>query len=214
MSTGEYVIALTVSVVIAFIGFPFNSYQCWWSWTPIKTVVGTGLYLASVGLGGGFVGITIAALSNASLTPNGVVNAILLGAVGALLLRSDVRPRGRVDDVKTERPVDYKQAASIVGALVTYTSASLDTLTKREAERWYTSLDDVQLARQSLRLRSDVENRSDCTKPFKEKTSQRVVEEIENLSKEDCRDAARAHLVLFCTDYVASRRIAKIAAIK
>lgn len=213
MSTVENIIALAVSAVIAFIGFPFSSYQSWWSWAPLKTFVGTVLYLVIVGVGGGVVGIAIASLSKASLTQNGIVNAILLGVGGALLLRSDVRPRPR-GEASSDRSTNLKhQAASIVGALVTYTSASLDALTKRAAEQWYTDLLDVQLARQSLRLISDLGNRTDCTKAFKDKTTNRTVEEIENLAKEDRRDAARAHLVGFCTDYVASRYMTKIARI-
>lgn len=198
-------------MIAAFIGFPFSSYQCWWSWAPVKTSVGTALYLSVVGLGAGVIGIAITTLSKAALTSSGLVNAVLSGIAGALLLRADIRPRTRAEGPRAVAAIDIKQAASIVGTVVTYTSSSLDALTKREAERWFSSVSDVQLARQARRLVSDLGTRNDCTKAFKDKTSQRVVEEIEALGKEADRDAGKAHLVSFCTDYIASRHMVKIA---
>ena len=87
---GTFFAAMGASAVFAIFSFPFRLYQCWYSWNRLGTNLGLSLYLALAGGGGGGLGWLAATLAKASPTPIAVVNGIMFGIGGALVLRARV----------------------------------------------------------------------------------------------------------------------------
>src|SRR4051794_3467376 len=68
--------AIATATVFALFGFPFRYYQCWFSFSRVGTALGTVVYLALAGGGGGLLGWATAAVSHARPTSNELLNGL------------------------------------------------------------------------------------------------------------------------------------------
>jgi hypothetical protein len=199
--------AVATAAVFAVFGFPFRYYQCWFSFSKIGTSLGSALYLAVAGGGGGVLGWGLAQLADAAPTSDPVLDGVLCGAAGALALRADFGARPKPDT-----PHDhFAKARSLLSASITWTADLLDAVTARRAEAWLTAMSDDLLAAEALRVQFDIRQQPEGIVPDKAKKemSRMLVPAMEQLDDPAERATGRAHLISFCTRYYTERHLAK-----
>src|SRR3954453_23122784 len=125
--------AIATATVFALFGFPFRYYQCLFSFSRAGTALGTLVYLALAGGGGGLLGWAAAAVSRARPTPNDLLNGVLFGVAGALALRADFRARSKNSLPPAEQ---FKDARSALTTSINWTADQLDDIMYRKAEIW------------------------------------------------------------------------------
>jgi hypothetical protein len=190
--------AIATATVFALFGFPFRYYQCWYSFSRVGTTVGTVLYLALAGGGGGLLGWAAAAVSHARPTPSDPLNGLLYGVAGALALRADfrARPKGSLP-----APDQFKDARSALTASINWTADQLDDITYRKAETWLSSLPDDELSSEAWRVQAHVAAQPDVSDKAKNEMSKKLVPAMEKLANPLEKRAGRAHLITFCASY-------------
>lgn len=194
----ELLTAIATATVFAVFGFPFRYYQCWFSFSPLATAVGTVLYLAVAGGGGGLVGWYVANLSHAQPTPSPPLNGVLYGIGGALALRADFRAQPKSAVSTSDQ---FKDARSALTTIINWTAEQLNDSTYRKAETWLFSLPDDQLAEEAWRIQAHIAGARMVNDKTKKQLLEQLVPAMEKLTKPAERSAGRAHLINFCASY-------------
>jgi hypothetical protein len=192
--------AIITATVFALFGFPFRYYQCWFSFSRLGTAVGTVVYLALAGGGGGLLGWGAAAVSHAQPTPSALFNGLLYGIGGALALRADFRGRPKTGISTNDQ---FKDARSVLTTSINWTAEQLDDTTYRRAEAWLTSLPDDQLIAEAWRIQAHIADRPARLVNDKAKNEmlEKLVPAMEKVNKPAERSSGRAHLITFCSSY-------------
>jgi hypothetical protein len=192
--------AIVTATAFALFGFPFRYYQCWFSFSRLGTTLGTVLYLALAGGGGGLLGWAAAAVSHAHPTLIEPLNGVLYGFGGALALRADFRVRPKTG---TSVGDQFKDARSALTTSINWTAEQLDDITYRRAEAWLTSLPDDQLIAEAWRIQAHIADRP--TRLVNDKAKNEMLEKLvpamEKVNQPAERSSGRAHLVTFCSSY-------------
>jgi hypothetical protein len=199
--------AVVTAAVFAVFGFPFRYYQCWFTFSKIGTGLGSILYLALAGGGGGVLGWGTAQLVDIEPTPDPLLNGVLYGVAGALTLRADFGARPRPDSPQDQ----IHQARSALSASINWAADLLDDITARRVEAWLSAMSDDVLAEEALRVHSDIQQQPDDVVPDKAKKemSRMLVPAMEQLADPTERAKGRAHLIMFCTRYYRERHLPK-----
>ena len=192
--------AIATATVFALFGFPFRYYQCWFSFSRVGTAIGTVLYLALAGGGGGLLGWAAATVVQAQPTPSAPLNGLLYGIAGALALRADfrARPKGSLPT-----PDQFKDARSALTTSINWTADQLDDITYRKAETWLSSLPDDQLSSEAWRVQAHIADQPARAVSDKAKNEMfgKLVPAMEKLANPTEKRAGRAHLITFCASY-------------
>lgn len=208
-------IAIAAAAVIAVFSFPFRLYQCWYSWNRLGTNLGLLLYLAIAGIGGGFIGWLTATLTSTRPTSFELVNGVLFGIGGALILRADFRPLVSLSNgprqASPSKFVPLREATSALSASLNWVAALQDDLLARRAQRSLDASPDDALARQAYSIAAHIGNRKDCTQAAKNKMGEKLTTAMVSLRKQsDDREEARAQIIAFCTSYITEQHLPKM----
>lgn len=190
--------AIATATVFALFGFPFKYYQCWFSFSRLGTALGTLLYLALAGGGGGLLGWGVANLSHALPTPNEPLNGVLYGIGGALALRADFRTRPKGDVSSFDQ---FADARSALTTSINWTAEQLNDITYRKAEAWLSGLPDDQLSDEAWRIQAHIADARGVNDKVKNRLLEQLVPAMEKLTRPTERSAGRAHLITFCSSY-------------
>ncbi len=204
--------AVVTATVFAIFGPPYVRLQCWFSWSRAGTIIVVVLYLILAGGGGGFLGWLAAQYLKAAPTESPIVNGVLYGVGGALVLRADFassRPT-TVSAIDANRHV--ADVSSLLGASLQWVTGMLDTNTKRCVAKWLAGLSNKELLAQALRINAAIVQ-SDVGDDAKKTLQAQFVPAMEqvNSSDETIRAEGRALLEHFCMTYTAKEHLAKVA---
>lgn len=203
--------AIAIATLFAILGFPFRHYQCWLSFNKPGTALGTIIYLIFAGGGGGLLGWGMAELGDAHPTANPLVNGVLFGIVGALMLRADFTAGPKSDFVRHH----LGDARSALTASIKWTAALLDDISSRRIEAWLSAMPDDQLCDEALRIKAHIDDQPSEIVPDRAKKAMyaRLVPAMEQLDDSDHRASGRAHLITFCSRYYIERHLPKPLAV-
>lgn len=198
--------ALVTASILALFGFPFRFYQCWFSFSRLGTGIGTLLYLVLAGGGGGLLGWGLALLSQARPTPSELLNGVLYGISGGLVLRADFRAGSR----PAAGPRDqFRDARSALTSSINWTADQLDEITYRKAETWLSMMPDGDLLDEAWRIQAHIATQSSrrVTDKAKNEMFDKLVPAMEQVRVPADRKAGRAHLITFCATYYRSEHL-------
>ncbi len=201
--------AIATAAVFALFVFPFRYYQYWFSFSRIGTTLGTVLYLALAGGGGGLLGWAAAEVSNARPSANDALNGLLYGITGAFVLRADFRARPKGSLPTGEQ---FRDARSALAVSINWTADLLDEITHRKAETWLSSLPDDQLSSEAWRVQAHIASQPARAVSDKAKNEMfgKLVPAMEKLASTTEKGAGRAHLISFCASYYRKERLPRI----
>lgn len=197
--------AVATATVSGVFGFPFRYYQCWYSWSRCRTVVGVLLYLVIVGGGGGFVAWLVGNSETPRPTPHEWVNGVIYGVAGILILRASVKSRRRTRGDRT-----VADTVSVLSYGIAWTSDFFGEIVVREARAWLRGLSDQDLLLHTVDIAVDIENRR-LSPQTKKKLLRQVAEAAEAVNHDDMttHTEGRARLVAFCGTYYAANHLVK-----
>lgn len=204
-------VAIVTAAAAAMVGRPFTHYQCWFSWSGLNGVAGVMFYLLVGGGGGGVLGWLAALLAHAQPTGNHLADGFLFGAGGALAVRADV---GSPDRSWRRSPTDAdrtKQAASILGLVLHWTTEMLDELTRRRVEAWLSTLEapgELNRAARQVALRLAETSLPAATKRA---SGENLATAMSDLNSTDAalREDARDRIEYFCANFMIQNHLPK-----
>lgn len=201
-------VSILVGVGFAMFGFPYQHYQCWFSFGKSSTIVGTGLYLVLAGGGGGLLGWAVAMIANAHPTDKEALNGIIYGITGALAFRADFKtgtksPRGGTDLLRDAR--------SALAASIRWTVDFLDDKTYRKAKEWLTQMSDQELVVAARDVQAEIvtPGRHPVSDKTRDQLCRSLVPAMELLSDSRTKAEGRAHLITFCARYYQKEHLPK-----
>ncbi|MEV5963345.1 hypothetical protein AB0L70_16360 [Kribbella sp. NPDC051952] len=193
-------VSVLTATLFAVFGPPYVLYQYWFTWTPIGTIVGTVIYLALAGGGGGFLGWFAAEVAmKASPTQNPWVDGIIYGIAGSFALRADFSSR----HVRSTSPhqTEMTKAASLLNASLKWTTSLLDTRADRAIETWVNHLPIKSLLTEAYKVTARI-NRQEIDDKAKNALNTRLVEAMElarsaGVKQEEGRSRVRDYVAEF-----------------
>jgi len=196
--------AILTAMAFAIFGFPFRYYQCWLSWSRLSANLGIATYLLMAGAGGGFIGGSAATATEAQLGSNDAVRGIFYGIAGTLAVRADFRTRpvaGR----------QVKDAASLLGKGITWTTSALDDTTRLKARNWLYQLDAASLAGAARDITNEIESipPQHMSATSKKTLLVRLNQALNEMRDEQSHDDGHARMVHFCAEYYVAQHTAK-----
>jgi hypothetical protein len=202
--------AVLTAMVLAIFGFPFRYYQCWLSWSRIGARVGILTYLIIAGCGGGLIGWLAAAVSEAKISSTAYIDGIFYGVAGTLAVRADFRLQKRS---LLPNPGHAREAASLLGKGIEWTTNALDDLTRTRAMRWLKELDDESLVSITYEVIHDIEDMpaKDMPARVKKATLGKVSDAFDVIQDQNRRHEARTRIEDFCADFYLAQHSVKPA---